>query len=106
MLTIRPASLLSAPPTLAPVHEAVLEIGQSADWVLHDDGSASLPNPGTPWFTAITREEDGGYAVRQRFAGGQGYAIEFGRSPRRLVGWAEQAVAGWQAASLGNIKAA
>jgi hypothetical protein len=97
------ASCLAA---VAPVHDAVLELALSDAWVLHEDGSASLPNAGSPWFTAVTLEEEGGYAVRQRLADGQGYAIQLSRSPRKLVVWAEQAVAGWQAASLGGSVAA
>ena len=96
------SAISSAGSMVSAIHVAVLEMGQLHAWLLHDDGSASLPNPGTPWFTAVTREEDGGYAVRQRLTEGQGYAIHAGRSPRLLVGWAEQAVASWQAAGLGG----
>ncbi|WP_445682597.1 hypothetical protein [Radicibacter daui] len=105
---------------LSAVHRAVLDCARRPDWSLHADGSASQPNPGTPWVTAITAEPGGGYAVRQQpaeaveardrpgvsAAGANrnepvlGYAIRTGGSPGALVGWAEAAVSGWQSAGV------
>lgn len=100
---------------LSAVHRAVLDCARRPDWSLHADGSASLPNPGTPWVTALTPEPGGGYAVRQQPAeaveqrdqpgakpidGVLGYAIRLGGSPGALVGWAEAAVSGWQSAGV------
>jgi hypothetical protein len=100
---------------LSAVHRAVLDCARRPDWSLHADGSASLPNPGTPWVTALTAEPGGGYAVRQQPADAieardrpgaanagavLGYAIRLGGTPGALVGWAETAVSGWQSAGV------
>jgi hypothetical protein len=108
-------AFMAAGLSLSAVHRAVLDCSRRTDWSLHADGSASLPNPGTPWVTAITSEIGGGYAVRQQPAekveardrpgsaptdAALGYAIRLGAAPGGLVVWAEAAVSGWQSAGV------